>query len=1400
MHKSLPFPGFRAFALAAILIPALTHAATFTVSKNGQGAFTTIQAAVDKAGKNDIVEILDQADYPEQVTIDSLHNGLTIRSSNPDALKKPTIVFQDKVHQNPKTCQDALSQKNMDFDQNGALRILWAHNITIDGIGVNGVGPAPFSWNGVWGNGVDCNGQTYPLFHGNAAIAIFVSGGVTVRRCDLFNAYFGIAFKNRNQGGAFANFNPADLEKNNIVPLSGFGRAGGHIIEKNRIHNNSWGLFTESDWDLGTTVRYNLIYENHHATAAEELAVKGLSTEGANQPGGAFMFKDAMITPWAIYNNTFWHNFIIFAAGYRPGAQHLVFNNIFGTPNTNYSQDKVFQEHFMIMDPRFTNRMHNCMFATFTQPPQLDSQKIQAQQYDQTAQKQVVKDTVVKFYRSVRIMNNMGTVADENITVNITLEMSSGPVVLPQTIQQVNLPGGLIGKGTDPFPASANVRWFETKFKSTDPSSPDFLAPDWDDPTVKKYVVNGGWPEAGIYNSDGQVADLGAIPSVARHVADVVIRPLAPVLANGTAGILNFDLQSVSGDLSGLKVKYIRMVKPYIDLAPANFGSRAQLILPPPTTLTVADASLKMGSNLVTVPGLTALIDTSTYAFIEIIAEGTAANGKVATTNVGFIPYRKLDYKFVVQVLDATTGNPATSVKVGEIAGLRIIPQSVGGAPFNNAVSPVEVHLASGSDLLTPPYPPATKLTVDKVEGTTNKQIMFNKVPGGGGIEYVAVSGIWKSGSNTLAFYGISQGVKILPGDPEKVTFQDPPSKIQFPGSAPVVDPGTLYPIKLQVQDKFDNPAGAGNAVSIKSNNPTIGDIDGAATATTDSLGIVTFKAKVTTGDLNDLFELEATIPGKPSDKADLKVGKARDRLWVLYADVAKYDEKAELRGSAGERLKVTIRAGKDPDTKLADRQNEINISATPGLAIFANATDAEQSYTAKLVNGEAVIYVTGLRAVDNGSLTVDPASDNTILSGTRAKIYFTFTPSAVQSASFHADNGVAAVDRVQITFKADLKRAPDSISLAWPASGANAKMVKSGIVWAAASPREITIKLTDPFPAGLSAGTGAGTAFIFDPTTPEIPVQAMAFTGADSVGPLLDTAAVLEKLAAGGDTLFISFNEKIDGVRLAGTSLLLLKPGAAPIPLNVLSADDVPGKGWRIALADMGAQAPAAGDSLKIKSDGPLTDALGNHAHALNRAVVLKLKSKPKPPVLAVRNDQPFLKVHDLGQTPDFVVFTSNPDSSWTPVLATPAGSQGNGPVVDCNQSCGGTIAAAPGRLIDRPAFTLETDRAVTFSVTIFNTLGEYINGFTGSITNAQLGLDDRNLPVTGGTPVFNRSAKGRYALKLGWNAKSIKGTRAATGAYILKISATSQAEDENGKAKKLSESHAVRFGLMRN
>src|SRR5690606_26126619 len=137
------------------------------------------------------------------------------------------------------------------------------------------------------------------------------------------------------------------------------------------------------------------------------------------------------------------------------------------------------------------------------------------------------------------------------------------------------------------------------------------------------------------------------------------------------------------------------------------------------------------------------------------------------------------------------------------------------------------------------------------------------------------------------------------------------------------------------------------------------------------------------------------------------------------------------------------------------------------------------------------------------------------------------------------------------------------------------------------------------------------------------------------------------------------------------------------------------------------------------------------NRAHVDNRPVVLRLKTVPKPAFLSVKMDKPYQTVGANVQSPGFLVLTPNPDLSWTPVR----GSLPNGQSADCaaGLSCGSPVTGDATGALDRPAFTVETDRAVKYSVTIFSNLGEFVNGFSGEISNKDLGLDERNMPVSG-------------------------------------------------------------------
>ena len=149
-------------------IASLIFAATYTVSKDGSGMFTTIQAAINAAQPGDVVKILDAATYPEQVTINGSHSGITLTSANPISPNKPKIVWQDQVNEGPKTCAEAQIDSLITYNQNGALRLMRVHNVFINGIIVDGGGVMPFGSSGaVWPptGGAKTNCQ-YPLLHG----------------------------------------------------------------------------------------------------------------------------------------------------------------------------------------------------------------------------------------------------------------------------------------------------------------------------------------------------------------------------------------------------------------------------------------------------------------------------------------------------------------------------------------------------------------------------------------------------------------------------------------------------------------------------------------------------------------------------------------------------------------------------------------------------------------------------------------------------------------------------------------------------------------------------------------------------------------------------------------------------------------------------------------------------------------------------------------------------------------------------------------------------------------------------------------------------------------------------------------------------------------------------------
>lgn len=1221
--------------LIMLLITSLsTTGAIRTVSKNldAGGQYRTITDALNDAQENDEIVIKDNAIYNEQVTISK--NRITLRSDNPNlSNKRPTIKYQDVTNVGPTTCEESKIEEKINFDKNGAVRVMRAQGVKIEGIIIDGGGAAPFAYPGIW----NCQ---QPLFHGNAALTLWVAGDVIVRNCEMQNAYFGINVKDRNEGGIFANANPADVAKWRVVPLSGFGKTGNHIFEYNRIHNNSWGFFFESTWDLASTVRYNLIYENHHT--ADLLTKIRSMPDVDNQPGGAMMFKDQMLSPIAIYNNTFWHNCLLIVAHWQVGAQMLVFNNIFGEPYTYWSKITGLNGAFMEMDKNLLNRITNCLYASQKQAPETRTQIYQANAYDPKANKSVeVKDTVFGI-QGIQIMDGITRLEIAGETIDLVLKLSSGDSIVHQRVDWTIQPGALItgGDATTPFPKDANVRWLETKFRSTDPTNPQFLTPDWDNPLMKKYIVDQGWPEAGIRDADGSIADIGAISYTGkRQEVNAIIKATEPISITGTTATASFNLSTLTGILKNPTIKYIKWIDALKFDANA-FGPMATVMLTKGNNIfnvTPSTTILSEGNNRITFSVPARVKGVNPYAFLEIVVSGVNGSGDTVTTNAGFLPYRDLAYKFLVKIYNKEQSKELTEVRAGQIVTLYVVPQDSNGSVLKAVIDTAEATLGSSFTLYN------SQMEKFTMPGNFTKeqtyQVVFTKVPPNGMLENVSVSGRFLIDSKDTignAIRGTSPGIKILPGDPDSVKFYDPASN-----GVKVVNPGSPETIVAKVYDKYGNLVDKEKStdVMLTSLKPGIGDVIPPLTMTSDDSGTVFFMVQIKGGKENDTFPIVAKLViNSKIDNAKCVVGKPRDQFFIFYSDtVGSFNKSAEIRGVSGERYPVTIRASTEQNGAIIAERNTKFAIDFPGntiLAAFASKDDTLPIQQYQLTSGKAVIWITSTgNAVNNGQIAIGSTEDNSISSNSRSNIFFVQPTFKIKSAAYFADNGEGMVDRVEIYYEdtlKDNKSLPDSIELYWPVKkDTNKRMVRdaSSITLDQSNKKHITVTLSVPFEKNITGNNSTsqlGSIYWKNSLTPNSSSQQISFNISDSVGPLLNSATLIERIGdTGNDTLYVTFTEPVLASSIIGTTLKLKKNNGADIFDLTIKKAVQNGDTFKLEVENAGDKSPEGGDSLKINSYSSLVDMYDNKAHKDNRPVVIHIKLIPATIISAAYFDK---------------------------------------------------------------------------------------------------------------------------------------------------------------------------------
>jgi fibro-slime domain-containing protein len=216
-----------------------------------------------------------------------------------------------------------------------------------------------------------------------------------------------------------------------------------------------------------------------------------------------------------------------------------------------------------------------------------------------------------------------------------------------------------------------------------------------------------------------------------------------------------------------------------------------------------------------------------------------------------------------------------------------------------------------------------------------------------------------------------------------------------------------------------------------------------------------------------------------------------------------------------------------------------------------------------------------------------------------------------VTSAAAFADNGDGAVNRIEIFYEKELEELPDSLHISWPSSSVQKTVFSSQITLDSANKSHITINLNSPFEVAMTCYSKLppGTSFYFDTLYKKNRV--VNFTIADSVGPLIMSATLIERETDGNDTLQVTMSEQVILSSFVGKSLILLKSDGTPVELTVLSSAQMP-NAIQLVVKNEGAIFPSEKDSLRENPSGPLQDLFGNKPNAKNRPVPLIVQEKP--------------------------------------------------------------------------------------------------------------------------------------------------------------------------------------------
>ena len=1135
------------------------------------------------------------------------------------------------------------------FQNNGYIVVYKSTNISIEGIMVDGLKAKTFVNTGIWSG-------MYDVFFGNVGINLFESKNVTIRNTEVKNCFAAMYLQNRNVGGAFAAPNPDDLDVNAIIPYSQFGKMGNHLIEKNYFHDNWYVFYDEMEWDIGSTIRYNLCDQNYNQQFAQN---QDSSAESNNMTGGFMYVKDVTIVPHKIYNNTINGSSIVIGHGYfKPGVQHYFYNNLLtGWNRAGKNAAMIGNDRQMLK--WYKNFLYNNTFEVGEVDSFYQTQSTANGQISDTAACRaggqagqttcwLPLDTPVKYYTGIKnqwLWN--GWEVYQGASFEALVAGTPYRVYNNQNIDTLGV-GGFISKMAGLGTATANNAITQANFwakkiryKSTVGTAAGFLEPVWTDSIVEKTIHDKGWTSAGNTDADLSMPDRGAVPAAkGALIASLTLKDQSIVTLDPTAKTVSFQycIDAAAGTWTNLSFD---MTSYYRNIA----RSTSTTATPAPDwpvaatlTTTSKPAPNACGTFTATLPS--APVDS--FARFDLVVKGDL-NGKSTKSNVGVWIWRKTAYALDVWFTDAA-GNKVTSARVGDAVKMHVI----GKRNDNGTTIPLDVLTAS---------PDKNMFLSTGVQVESGDTIATNLPAAEKAFDvYFTQTGpvtVAMSGKNGVLPVPGSASIVIRPGLPDTVEWQIPLSykfidRTLTMDSTAAVIPQAPTAVSLQVKDKWGNNVDTTGTISIQGKliDPFVTDLSFAQAASGPFTGgptgpwILTFDATgavdafiLAKGAQGQKFWGFANVVGKTAvDSALMKLGTQMERLY--FNPVVAIDTFVTVR------QKVHIILSEDGSTAKSTSAwstANVNLRSKFGTKFYASATSTTPLDSVVLAAGEVDLWVTSDVPLTRDTLVAYNLMLGQGLPTTYAPVSFRMPPvppSPVPDSSAFLDvncDGKADVARLWLKATTAAVAALDTTSVKPElivikyADGTLDSIGPTG--WRAVGGNFSILDLTLAKAPAISnpVGTLSMTVRLLRPPAADtIIVVGTTIRVSDHVAPRPTAGAIIENFTPGtvADTVRVAFSEPVVytgtawpfQTREVPAGTLVNTAAIAVAPMSAAASTTL-----TFVISGNAAGTIHAGQSIAIDSTAMLVDASGNHGKAgecLGDTAVLALVPQPVPMV----------------------------------------------------------------------------------------------------------------------------------------------------------------------------------------